>query len=59
MGGIESNKHRFIFRLKRDMEDKVMFLTFPGIATIIMLKDKAESILKLEKIMIRTTRLHK
>ena len=31
------------------MEDKIIFLTSPGTATIIMLKDKAESILKLEK----------
>ena len=49
MRGIESNTHRFIFRLKQDMEDEIMFLTFPGTATIIMLKDKTESILKLEK----------
>ena len=49
IGGIESNRHRFIFRLKQDMEGKIMFLTSPGTATIIMLKDKAESTLKLEK----------
>ena len=49
MGGIESNRHRFIFRLKQDMDDEIMFSTSPGTATIITLKDKAKSILKLEK----------
>ena len=49
MGEIESNRHRFIFRLKQGMEDEIMFLASPRIATITILKDKAKSILKLEK----------
>ena len=46
MGEIDSNRYRFIF--KKDMEDEIMFLTSPGTATIIILKDKAESVLKLD-----------
>ena len=49
MGGIESNGHVFMFRLKQDMKDEIMFLISPGTATNIMLTDKAESILKFEK----------
>ena len=49
MEGIESNIHRFILEKKQDTDDGIMFLISPGIATIIMLKHKAESILKLEK----------
>ena len=49
MGEIKSNRHIFTFRLKQNMKDEIMLLTSQGIATIFMLKDKAESILKLEK----------
>ena len=49
MGGIESDRLRFIFRLKQDMEGEMISLKSPGTATIIMLKDIAEIMRKLAK----------
>ena len=39
MGRNESNRHRFISRLKQNMENEITFLTSPGTAAIIMSKD--------------------
>ena len=49
LGGTESNRNRFITELKERMADEIVLLTSPGTATSIMLKSKADSILKLEK----------
>ena len=49
IGGIESDRLRFIFRLKQDMEGEMISLKSPGTATIIMLKDIAEIMRKLAK----------
>ncbi|XP_066930028.1 uncharacterized protein [Clytia hemisphaerica] len=47
-GGTESNRSRFMLKLKEEMKDEVFLLSSPGTATIVMLKTKAETILKLE-----------
>ena len=46
-GGTESNTTRFVARIEEYMKEEIYCFSSPGIATIIMLKKKASTLLKL------------
>ena len=45
-GGTETNAYRFVSKIKQYMKDELYCFTSPGLATVIMHKQKASSLLK-------------
>ena len=45
-GGNEGNRSRFITKLKDDMNEEIHVFSYPGVASIIMMQEKASSLVK-------------
>ena len=45
-GGNEGNRSRFITKLKDDMNEEIYVFSCPGVASIIMMQEKASSLVK-------------